>query len=200
MKRKLLVALLLLFTTSQMGLSFAQAQSESSESLSSQEASLESVIEKNNLIDSSNISTTASAKSEQDGDSIILEIVNENGGLQIRAGELETETEYVLGFTYKKLDGNLNSFGGHTDGVWADNIVWVDGKETGEFTDFDSAFVADDENEHYVEIHFTTPQDESPKSSVFIQPNRGDFDEVIVEITDLYIIEAELLNSDETSE
>lgn len=151
-----------------------------------------------NLLSLNDVSTNPSANMKRENDKIVLEIVNENGGLEIQAGNLETRTEYVLGFTYKKLEGELKSFGGHTDGVWMNNQVKVDGKnDMSEFQEIDSAFVKDDEEEHVVEIRFTTPRDASPESSIFIQPNRGDFEFVTVELSNMYIIEAELI--DETS-
>lgn len=178
----------------------ATNQNQSESHVSSDQSELDELMEANNLIDLDEILTTSSAKSQRKGDSIVLEILNENGGLEIRAGDLKPRTEYILGFTYVKLDGYLNSFGGHTDGIWENNTVTVDGEEMGTFSENDSAFVADDTNEHQVMIRFTTPKDKSPKSSLFIQPNRGDFDTVTVEIKDLYLIEAELLETDETTD
>lgn len=177
-----------------------QSQSQSQSVATSDNSELEELIQANNLIDLDEIGTTSAAKSERKGDSFILEVLNENGGLEIQAGDLKPRTDYILSFTYTKLDGYLKSFGGHTDGIWENNMVTVDGKETGPFTEKDSAFVADDSEEHQVTIKFTTPKDKSPKSSLFIQPNRGDFDTVTVEIKDIYLIEADLIEADETTE
>lgn len=175
-----------------------QTQSESIDT--SDKSELDELIEENNLIELDDILTTPAAKSERKGDNIILEVLNENGGLEIQAGDLKPRTEYILSFTYAKLDGYLNSFGGHTDGIWDNNTVTIDGKETGTFTEMDSAFVTDDEEDHVVTIKFTTPKDKSPESSLFIQPNRGDFDTVTIQIKDIYLIEAELLETDKTED
>lgn len=173
-------------------------QTQSEAIVTSDNSKFDELIEEHNLIKLEDILTTSAANSERKGDSIILEVLNENGGLEIQAGDLKPRTEYILSFTYAKLEGYLNSFGGHTDGIWENNTVTVDGKETGTFTEMDSAYVTDDEEYHVVMIKFTTPKDKSPQSSLYIQPNRGDFDTVKVEIKDIYLIETELLQIDET--
>lgn len=124
----------------------------------------------------------------EDGDTIILDINNENGALKIEDLDLDTETRYAIHFTYQKLDGRLNSFGGHTDGLFLNNLVAVDGEETTQYTESDSAFVADDKEEHEVIVEFLTPRDKA-SAEFFIQPNRGDFDYVTLKISDVYLVE-----------
>lgn len=124
---------------------------------------------------------------DSDG-SIILNINNENGALKIENLDLDTETRYAIHFVYQKLDGRLNSFGGHTDGLFLNNLVSVDGEVTTQYTESDSAFVADDKEEHEVVIEFLTPRDKA-SADFFIQPNRGDFDYVTLKISDIYLVE-----------
>lgn len=124
---------------------------------------------------------------DSDG-SIILDINNENGALKIEDLDLDTETRYAIHFVYQKLDGQLNSFGGHTDGLFLNNLAAVDGEVTTQYTESDSAYVADDKEEHEVVIEFLTPRDKA-SADFFIQPNRGDFDYVTLKISDIYLVE-----------
>ncbi|MBG9981831.1 hypothetical protein HZY86_01735 [Aerococcaceae bacterium DSM 111020] len=152
-------------------------------------------LENENLINTRNFSENSDSKVDIKGDTVTVDVQNENGGLIIDASTLEPRTSYVMTFKYRKTDGYLNSFGGHTDGIWEDNVVYLDGKKTSEFSDNKSAFRADDEEVHEVVIRFTTPRDESPKSRLIIQPNRGDFDTVTVEMTDFYLVEEEVFDA-----
>lgn len=152
-------------------------------------------IQEHNIFDKLTMEVTGSADAVESKNKVLLTVTNENGGLRVRADALEDKTDYILGFTYKKTAGKLNSFGGHTDGVWQNNIAYVNGKKTMEFTENKSIFVNDDENEYRVEVHFTTPKDVTSNSSLFIQPNRGEFDDVTVELKDFYLVEAKALNN-----
>ncbi|MBG9989122.1 hypothetical protein HZY88_09085 [Aerococcaceae bacterium DSM 111176] len=154
------------------------------------------VFENENLINTRNFSENSESSVEFEGESVIVEVQNENGGLLVDASTLEPRTDYVMTFKYKKIDGYLNSFGGHTDGIWQDNTVYLDGEENGEFTDNKSAFKSDDTEVHEVIIEFTTPRDSSPNSRLIIQPNRGDFDTVTVEITDFFLVEADVFEEE----
>ncbi|XJS10998.1 hypothetical protein ACF3NG_01660 [Aerococcaceae bacterium WGS1372] len=131
---------------------------------------------------------TDNAKMSIKDDAIILDINNENGALKIEGLDLDTETRYAIHYTYQKLDGRLNSFGGHTDGLFLNNLVAVDGKVTSQYTENDSAFIKDDKEEHEVIIEFLTPRDKA-SAEFFIQPNRGDFDYVTLKISDIYLVE-----------
>ncbi len=152
-------------------------------------------LENENLINTRNFEENSDSKIDIKGDTVTVDVLNENGGLIVDASTLEPRTDYVLTFKYRKTDGYLNSFGGHTDGIWEDNMVYLDGKKTSEFSDKKSAFQGDDEDVHEVVIRFTTPKDESPRSRLIIQPNRGDFDTVTVEMTDFYLVEEEVFDA-----
>lgn len=134
------------------------------------------------------IKVTDNAEMKIEDDAIIFDLLNENGALKIEDLDLDTETRYAIHYTYQKLDGDLNSFGGHTDGLFLNNIVSVDGKVTTTYDQKDSAFVADDKEEHEVVVEFLTPRDKA-QATFFIQPNRGDFDYVTVKISDIYLVE-----------
>ena len=131
---------------------------------------------------------TDNAEMSINDDAIILDINNENGALKIEDLDLDTETRYAIHYTYQKLDGKLNSFGGHTDGLFLNNLVAVDGKVTTQYTESDSAFVKNDKEEHEVIIEFVTPRDKA-SADFFIQPNRGDFDYVTLKISNIYLVE-----------
>ena len=139
-------------------------------------------------IDLDDVSVTDNAEMSIEDDTIIFELLNENGALKIEGLDLDTETRYAIHYKYEKLDGDLNSFGGHTDGLFLNNIVSVDGKETSTYDKKDSAFAKDDKEEHEVIVEFLTPRDKA-NADFFIQPNRGDFDYVTVKISDLYLVE-----------
>lgn len=139
-------------------------------------------------IDLDDVSVTDNAEMSIEDDTIIFELLNENGALKIEGLDLDTETRYAIHYKYEKLDGDLNSFGGHTDGLFLNNIVSVDGKETSTYDKKDSAFSKDDKEEHEVIVEFLTPRDKA-NADFFIQPNRGDFDYVTVKISDLYLVE-----------
>lgn len=139
-------------------------------------------------IDLDDVSVTDNAEMSIEDDSIIFELLNENGALKIEGLDLDTETRYAIHYKYEKLDGDLNSFGGHTDGLFLNNIVSVDGEETSTYDKKDSAFAKDDKEEHEVIVEFLTPRDKA-NADFFIQPNRGDFDYVTVKISDLYLVE-----------
>ncbi|MBG9979933.1 hypothetical protein HZY91_00595 [Facklamia sp. DSM 111018] len=143
---------------------------------------------RDNILDLDSIEANGPASLVSRDGNLILSIDNENGGLLIEAEGLETETSYILGFTYEVIDGKLLSFGAHTDGIWADNYVVLNGEKRGEFADEDSAY-SDKEGKNVVEVFFTTPKDKSEKSRLIIQPNRSEFDEVAIELSDLYIVE-----------
>lgn len=139
-------------------------------------------------IDLDDVSVTDNAEMSIEDDTIIFELLNENGALKIEGLDLDTETRYAIHYKYEKLDGDLNSFGGHTDGLFLNNIVSVDGEETSTYDKKDSAFAKDDKEEHEVIVEFLTPRDKA-NADFFIQPNRGDFDYVTVKISDLYLVE-----------
>src|SRR5699024_6287261 len=139
-------------------------------------------------IDLDDVSVTDNAEMSIEDDTIIFELLNENGALKIEGLDLDTETRYAIHYKYEKLDGDLNSFGGHTDGLFLNNIVSVDGEETSTYDKKDSAFAKDDKEEHEVIVEFLKPRDKA-NSDFFIQPNRGDFDYVTVKISDLYLVE-----------
>ena len=139
-------------------------------------------------IDLDDVSVTDNAEMSIEDDTVIFELLNENGALKIEGLDLDTETRYAIHYKYEKLDGDLNSFGGHTDGLFLNNIVSVDGKETSTYDKKDSAFAKDDKEEHEVIVEFLTPRDKA-NADFFIQPNRGDFDYVTVKISDLYLVE-----------
>lgn len=139
-------------------------------------------------IDLDDVKVTESAEMTVEDDAIIFKLLNENGALKIEGLDLDTETRYAIHYKYEKLDGDLNSFGGHTDGLFLNNIVSVDGKETSTYDENDSAFAKDDKEEHQVIVEFITPRDKA-EADFFIQPNRGDFDFVTLKISDLYLVE-----------
>lgn len=139
-------------------------------------------------IDLDDVKVTESAEMTVEDDAIIFKLLNENGALKIEGLDLDTETRYAMHYKYEKLDGDLNSFGGHTDGLFLNNIVSVDGKETSTYDENDSAFAKDDKEEHQVIVEFITPRDKA-EADFFIQPNRGDFDFVTLKISDLYLVE-----------
>lgn len=139
-------------------------------------------------IDLDDVKVTENAEMTVDDDAIIFKLLNENGALKIEGLDLDTETRYAMHYKYEKLDGDLNSFGGHTDGLFLNNIVSVDGKETSTYDENDSAFAKDDKEEHQVIVEFITPRDKA-EADFFIQPNRGDFDFVTLKISDLYLVE-----------
>ena len=139
-------------------------------------------------IDLDDVSVTDNAEMSIEDDTIIFELLNENGALKIEGLDLDTETRYAIHYKYEKLDGDLNSFGGHTDGLFLNNIVSVDGEETSTYDKKDSAFAKDDKEEHEVIVEFLTPRDKA-NADFFIQPNRGDFDYVTIKISDLYLVE-----------
>lgn len=139
-------------------------------------------------IDLDDVKVTENAEMTVEDDAIIFKLLNENGALKIEGLDLDTETRYAIHYKYEKLDGDLNSFGGHTDGLFLNNIVSVDGKETSTYDENDSAFAKDDKEEHQVIVEFITPRDKA-EADFFIQPNRGDFDFVTLKISDLYLVE-----------
>lgn len=139
-------------------------------------------------IDLDDVKVTENAEMTVEDDAIIFKLLNENGALKIEGLDLDTETRYAMHYKYEKLDGDLNSFGGHTDGLFLNNIVSVDGKETSTYDENDSAFTKDDKEEHQVIVEFITPRDKA-EADFFIQPNRGDFDFVTLKISDLYLVE-----------
>lgn len=139
-------------------------------------------------IDLDDVKVTENAEMTVEDDAIIFKLLNENGALKIEGLDLDTETRYAMHYKYEKLDGDLNSFGGHTDGLFLNNIVSVDGKETSTYDENDSAFAKDDKEEHQVIVEFITPRDKA-EADFFIQPNRGDFDFVTLKISDLYLVE-----------
>ena len=139
-------------------------------------------------IDLDGVKVTENAEMTVEDDAIIFKLLNENGALKIEGLDLDTETRYAMHYKYEKLDGDLNSFGGHTDGLFLNNIVSVDGKETSTYDENDSAFAKDDKEEHQVIVEFITPRDKA-EADFFIQPNRGDFDFVTLKISDLYLVE-----------
>lgn len=139
-------------------------------------------------IDLEDVKITKNAEMTIEGDAIIFELLNENGALKIEGLDLDTETRYAIHYKYEKVDGDLNSFGGHTDGLFLNNIVSVDGEETSTYGENNSAFAKDDKEEHEVIVEFITPRDKA-EADFFIQPNRGDFDFVTLKISDLYLVE-----------
>lgn len=101
-------------------------------------------------------------------------------GLQIRVphGELEPESTYVLSYSYQKLAGTLESFGGHTSDALHDNDVFVNGEVSpGIYHDTDSVYTGDHTNKTDVEVVIQTPPENQMESSgeaeIWIQPNRG---------------------------
>lgn len=139
-------------------------------------------------IDLNDLEVNSSAEMTIENDEVILDVINENGALVIPNLELDTETRYALHYSYQKLDGDLNTFGGHTDGLYINNIVSVDGDVTSQYEENDSAYAADDKEEHQVVVEFVTPRDKA-NANFYIQPNRGDFDFVTLRIFDVYLVE-----------
>lgn len=127
-----------------------------------------------NLIDTSIISANISIDASEYTSSGKITVFNNSGarGVRINASKLEPNTQYVMRYQYKKISGVLDTFGGHTDGVWKNNITYIDGVESGGHGDTKSGFVADDENIHEVICYITTPDVINSTDLFYIQPNR----------------------------
>ncbi len=95
---------------------------------------------------------------------------------------------YHMSFSYRKIGGNLISFGGHSPiGVNVSNIK-VDGEPRDSFLgNDDSLYVDDDFETHTVSFDITVSEDYKPRgvginneSSLWLQPNRRVRSDVLV--------------------
>lgn len=137
-------------------------------------------------------------------DSIEIEKDSRVGGLAIRNnGMMEPNKRYQLSFSYQKMSGVLNSFGGHMyagfhgyDGLDSfeyienANRVYVDGNlnSTNYHNEY-SAYIGDDTEKHSVVVEFDTDSSINEGSTFYIQPNRLRNGYVKVRITSLKLAE-----------
>lgn len=129
----------------------------------------------------------------------------ETDGLYLKLDELglEPNSEYVLRYSFKKTDGTLVNIGGHTDGVFADNVFYLDGVNmnpmryqfSGDGLPWTGRkFMEDDTEVHTVTVYIYTPDNfdevlDRYDGRIAIQPNRGVNKYVAVEIYDLELVE-----------
>lgn len=109
---------------------------------------------------------------------------------------LKPNTSYVLSYSYQKIEGELESFGGHVGrGIAKQTHVVVDGHaRPGNYQLGDSAYVANDTNVHRISVTFKTNEtldtsDTAENTAIWIQPNRGKYEPVTVLIDDLLLVE-----------
>lgn len=141
-----------------------------------------------NLIDESMVTSTVSTFDKSEYVTKGLITFSSSGGtygLRINASKLEPNTDYVMSYKYQKTGGELRSFGGHTDGAFSNNTVYVDGANSGVgYSSYKSVYVGDDEGVHNVVVKFTTPSTVTPSNLIYIQPNRTTTATVSVNIFD----------------
>lgn len=127
---------------------------------------------------------------------VIVETEGLHEGISIKIPQVKSNTEYTLSFKYKKLDGSLRAFGGHTDSTYSNNIATVDGKGNKPLSDSSSIFVADDAEIHEVVVKFKTGNTVSPNDLFYLQPNRSqDGIYVKIEITELQFEEGDYVTA-----
>ncbi|EIT85901.1 hypothetical protein A374_08699 [Fictibacillus macauensis ZFHKF-1] len=83
-------------------------------------------------------------------------------------------TEFVLSFSYKKVDGTITSFGGFLEPQWKCTEFYVDGMLQPSLTS--GVFVPDDMNIHKVVIKLirtAAPKDATTNGVILLQPNIG---------------------------
>jgi phage minor structural protein len=127
---------------------------------------------------------------------VILETKALYEGISIKIPQIKPNTEYTLSFKYKKLDGSLKAFGGHTDNTYSNNIANVDGQGDKPLSDSSSIFIADDTEVHEVVVKFKTGNTVSSNDLFYLQPNRSqDGIYVKVEITELQFEEGDYVTA-----
>lgn len=115
-----------------------------------------------------------------------ISVVEGVDGMRFNIPSVKPNTKYVLSYKYKKVAGTLTTFGGHSDTGYVNNYVVVDGvRRTGVYQDQSSAFVANDTNEHKVEVYFTTGPVVYGYELIYIQPNRSNTTPATVDVWDV---------------
>jgi len=102
-------------------------------------------------------------------------------GLQIQVphDQLEPESTYAFTYSYQKLSGTLESFGGHMYQETRNNTVYVNqNQRDGNYHDMDSVYTGDHTDKVDVHVVIETPPADQYSSSrdhaeIWIQPNRG---------------------------
>lgn len=117
-------------------------------------------------------------------------------GLYITQGDgmdLTPDTEYALSFSYQKTEGELNNIGGHARAdLISDRISYLDG-EVNRIGNF-GVDTPNDNDEHSILIKFKTSKEinmngDYSDRSIWIQPNRLEYNPVTILIKDLKLIE-----------
>jgi hypothetical protein len=125
--------------------------------------------------------------------SYVLNSTSTSGvGISIRADAMELlpSKQYVFSFKIRKLEGTLNTAGGHTDATFSSKMFYkIDGVEQNVgFSSPKTVTALDDGNYHTVEYSFKTPATITGANLLYIQPNRASYlAGSIVEIKDLQI-------------
>lgn len=143
-----------------------------------------------NLIEFEQIHNSASSfdKSNfKENGEIIIGCSGRFHGIFFRFLDIEPNKTYNLSYDYEVLDGELVSFGGHTDETYSNNECYLNGKKTpytygSEFAVYDKNTIKEKNN---VKIVIKTPNKVIDINRLFIQPNRYNSVDVTVKVSNV---------------
>ena len=148
---------------------------------------------------------------ESDGEIILSKHSTNSDGLYLDLNDmnLETDTEYILSYSFERLEGVLLNVGGHLDNVFRNHEFYINGVDmypidytmlNARLNDgWHNRVIFNDHTDqskiHAVELRFTTPSSFEDLINYYgnnrlaIQPNRGVLDDIQIRITNLSLVE-----------